>query len=99
MLEIVLRVLRHQGQLPPSGPSLPVHHLVGIDRPVVSLQPQLTYVRGFHPLFNGTERPLTDHDLARLRLVAEPRREIYDAAMSGVFATMLEADLAKRCVA
>ena len=31
-------------------------------------------------LFDGTERPLTDHDF----LVAEARRKINDAAMSGV---------------
>ena len=50
-------------------------------------------------MFDGAERPLTDHDLARLCLVAEPRRKIYGAAVSGVFATMLEADLAERCIA
>src|SRR5262245_57784883 len=53
-------------------------YLVSVDRPAESLQPQLTYVRGFHPLFNGAKRPLTDHDLARLCLAAEPRRKIDD---------------------
>ena len=50
-------------------------------------------------MFDGAERPLTDHDLARFCLVAEPRGKIYGAAVSGVFATMLEANLAERCIA
>jgi hypothetical protein len=50
-------------------------------------------------LFNGAKRPLTDHDLARLCLAAEPRCKIDDPAVGGIFATMLEADLADRCVA
>jgi hypothetical protein len=33
--------------------------------------------------------------LGRLCLVAEPRRQVYDAAVGGVFATMLESDLAR----
>ena len=44
-------------------------------------------------MFDGAERPLTDYDLARLCLVAEPRRKVNDAAIGGIFATMLEADL------
>jgi hypothetical protein len=50
-------------------------------------------------LFDSGERPLTNHDLAWLCLVAEPRREIYDAAICGVFASMLETDLSESCVA
>ena len=75
------------------------HHLVSIDRPIKSLQPQLPDVRGFHPSFEGTERPLTDHDLARICLVAEPRCKIDDAVVGGILATMFEANLAERCVA
>ena len=47
-------------------------------------------------MFDCTERPLTDHDLARFCLVAEPRGEIYDAADGGVFAPMLETNLTER---
>jgi hypothetical protein len=45
-------------------------------------------------VLDSAERPLTDYDLARLCLVAKPRCQIYDAAVGGVFATMLEPDLA-----
>jgi hypothetical protein len=41
------------------------------------------------PLFHSGERRLTGYDLARLCLVAEPRRGDYDAAMRGVFASGL----------
>jgi len=50
-------------------------------------------------LFNGAKGPLTDHDLARLCLAAEPRRKIDDPAVGGILATMLEPNLADRCVA
>src|SRR5262249_28414801 len=54
---------------------------------------------GRNRLFDSGKGPLADHDLAWLCLVTEPRREIYDAAICGVFAPMLEPDLAESCVA
>src|SRR5262249_9828780 len=77
----------------------PAHYFIGVDRPVEALQAQLTDMRGSHRLFDGAERALTYHDLAGLGLAAQPRSEIYNAADRGVFAPMLEADLAERRVA
>src|SRR5262245_64737376 len=56
-------------------------------------------MRGSHRLLDGAERPLTDHNLAGLGFAAQPGGEIYDAADRGIFAPMLEADLAERRVA
>src|SRR5262249_28339386 len=77
----------------------PAHYFIGVDRPVEALQAQLTDMRGSHRLFDGAERPLTDHDLAGLGFVTQPGGEIYDAADRGIFAPMLETDLAERRVA
>src|SRR5215472_174102 len=50
---------------------VPAQDFVCLDRPIEPLQVELAYMRGLHACFDCAECPLTDDDLARLRLVAK----------------------------
>jgi hypothetical protein len=73
----------------------PAHDIVGRHWSVEALKSKIAYRNRFHRAFNRAERALTDHDLPRLRLAAQPGSQIGDATDGRVFAPMLETDLSE----
>ena len=65
---------------------------------VEALKSKIAYRNRFHRAFNRAERALTDHDLPRLRLAAQPEARLVTLPMA-VFAPMLETDLSEGRVA
>src|SRR5215216_3833542 len=76
----------------------PAHDFIGRHRPVKALQGEIADVICLDPRFEQSENALADQDLARLRLVAQPRREVGDATDGGIVEAPVETDLSQRRV-
>src|SRR5262245_14299436 len=77
----------------------PAHHFIGGHRPVKTFQVEVAHVVGFDQRLDLSQDTLADQDLAGFRLVAQPRREIGNAADSRVVETAVEPDLSQRRIA
>src|SRR5262249_35222753 len=77
----------------------PADDLVGRHRPMESLERQIADVIGLDLRLDESEDALADEDLAALGLVAQPRRQVGDAADRRIVEALVEADLTERGIA